>query len=63
MAHTLTSERSNIPTVKRYVLNQEKHHSNMSYEDELFSLLHKHGIEFDLKRDLRLVSPLRGSSS
>lgn len=40
---------SNIPTVKRYVLNQETHHRNMSYEDELFSLLRKHGIDFDPK--------------
>src|SRR6185437_11558351 len=38
---------SNIPVVKRYVLNQEAHHRKRSYEDELFSLLRKHGIEFD----------------
>jgi len=38
---------SNIPAVKRYVLNQEKHHRKMSYADELFGLLRKHGIEFD----------------
>jgi REP element-mobilizing transposase RayT len=38
---------SNIHTVKRYVLNQEAHHRKRSYEDELFSLLRKHGINFD----------------
>jgi REP element-mobilizing transposase RayT len=40
---------SSIPAVKRYVLNQEAHHRKMSYENELFSLLRKHGIEFDPK--------------
>jgi REP element-mobilizing transposase RayT len=38
---------SNIPAVKRYVLNQEAHHRKRSYQDELFSFLRKHGIEFD----------------
>ena len=38
---------SNIPVVKRYVLNQEKHHRKMSYEDELFTLRRKLRIEFD----------------
>jgi putative transposase len=38
---------SNIHTVKRYVLNLEAHHRKRSYEDELFSLLRKHGINFD----------------
>ena len=40
---------SNIPAVKRYVLNQETHHRRMSYEDEIMTLLRKHGIEFDPK--------------
>jgi len=40
---------SNIPAVKRYVLNQESHHRTMTYEDELLTLLRKHGIEFDPK--------------
>ena len=40
---------SNIPAVKRYVLNQESHHRKMTYEDELLTLLRKHGIEFDPK--------------
>ena len=40
---------SNVSTVKRYVLNQEAHHRKMTYEDELLTLLRKHGIEFDPK--------------
>ena len=40
---------SNIPAVKRYVLNQEARHRKMTYEDELIALLRKHGIEFDPK--------------
>ena len=40
---------SNIPAVKRYVLNQETHHRRMSFEDELLALLRKHGIEFNPK--------------
>jgi hypothetical protein len=40
---------SNIPAVKRYVLNQAAHHRKISFEDEFLILLKKHGIEFDLK--------------
>lgn len=40
---------SNIPAVKRYVVNQEERHRKMSYEDELMTLLRRHGIEFDPK--------------
>lgn len=32
-----------------YVKNQEAHHKNMSYREELQMLLKKHGIEFDEK--------------
>jgi hypothetical protein len=38
---------SNIPVVKRYVLNQVAHHRKRSYDDQLFSLLREHGIESD----------------
>ncbi len=40
---------SNIPAVKRYVLNQEVQHRKMTFEDELLILLRKHGIAFDPK--------------
>ncbi len=40
---------SNIPAVKRYVLNHEARHRKLSYEDELLTLLRKHGVQFDAK--------------
>jgi REP-associated tyrosine transposase len=40
---------SKIPAVKRYVLNQEAHHRKMTFEDELLTLLRKHGVDFDPK--------------
>jgi REP element-mobilizing transposase RayT len=38
---------SNVPTVRRYIQNQESHHYRQSYQDELRALLKKHGIEYD----------------
>jgi REP element-mobilizing transposase RayT len=32
-----------------YVKNQEKHHENKTYREELIDLLNEHGIEFDEK--------------
>ena len=40
---------SNIAAVARYVRNQESHHRKMSFEDEIFALLEKHGVQFDPK--------------
>ncbi len=40
---------SNIPAVRRYVLNQEAHHRKMTFEQEFVALLKKHGIQFDPK--------------
>jgi REP element-mobilizing transposase RayT len=40
---------SNVAAVARYVRNQESHHRKMSYEDEIFALLKKHGVEFNPK--------------
>jgi putative transposase len=40
---------SQLPTVNRYVRNQEAHHRKMSFEDEFLALLRKHGVEYDLK--------------
>jgi REP element-mobilizing transposase RayT len=32
-----------------YIKNQEKHHHEKSYKDELIDLLNEHGVEFDEK--------------
>lgn len=41
--------KSLVPTVIRYIENQERHHRKMSFEDEFIALLKKHGVEFDPK--------------
>jgi putative transposase len=38
-----------VPTVVRYIQNQEAHHRKMSFEAEFVALLKKHGVEFDPK--------------
>jgi putative transposase len=38
-----------VPTVIRYIQNQEAHHIRMSFDAEFLALLKKHGIEFDPK--------------
>ena len=38
---------SNLEDVKRYIKNQEQHHSKRSYQDEFRLLCEKHGIEID----------------
>jgi putative transposase len=38
---------SNIEGVKRYVLNQEKHHGKKTFKEELIGLLEASGIEYD----------------
>jgi REP element-mobilizing transposase RayT len=38
---------SQIPVVRRYILNQEKHHRKISFRDELVELLKRHGIPVD----------------
>jgi hypothetical protein len=35
--------------VRSYVLNQEAHHRQASFEEELVDLLRKHGVELDPK--------------
>lgn len=41
--------RSIVPSVVRYIQNQEAHHRKMSFEAEFLALLKKHGVEFDPK--------------
>ena len=38
---------SNVPTVVRYIQNQEAHHKKMSFADEFRVLLKKHDVEYD----------------
>ena len=38
---------SNLPKVKRYIANQERHHRKMTFQDEVRALLRKHEIEWD----------------
>jgi len=38
---------SQVPRVRKYIVDQEKHHLRQSYQEELRKLLIKHEIEFD----------------
>jgi putative transposase len=38
-----------VPTVIRYIQNQEAHHRKMSFDAEFLALLKKHGMEYDPK--------------
>jgi|SRR5690348_628711 len=38
---------SSIPSVVRYIQNQEAHHKKRTFEEEWFALLKKHRLEFD----------------
>lgn len=40
---------SQVGSVRRYVRDQEKHHRQVSFQDEFRSLLEKHGVEFEEK--------------
>ena len=44
---TFSVSQSNVPEVTRYIDGQEQHHTKMNFQDELRSLLRKHGIELD----------------
>ncbi len=39
--------RDHLPTVKRYIINQEEHHKTVSARDELLGFLEYHDIEVD----------------
>jgi REP element-mobilizing transposase RayT len=38
-----------IPSVHRYVTNQEEHHRKVSFRDELIRLMEENGVEYDEK--------------
>lgn len=44
-----TYSKSQVDSVCKYILNQEKHHEKMTFEDEYRKLLEKFGIEYDKK--------------
>ena len=44
---------SQVPTVIRYILNQEKHHARKSFQNEYTSFLLKFGIDYDPRYVLR----------
>jgi REP element-mobilizing transposase RayT len=46
---SFTVSASNLSAVKRYVLDQERHHRKRRYEEEIMALLRKHGITADPK--------------
>jgi hypothetical protein len=38
-----------VPTVAKYIENQQAHHRKMSFEEEFVALLRKHGVDYDPK--------------
>ncbi|MEP7013770.1 MAG: IS200/IS605 family transposase [Acidobacteriota bacterium] len=38
---------SQMESVIRYIENQEAHHREVSFQDEMRGLLHRHGVEYD----------------
>ena len=38
-----------VPTVVRYIQNQEAHHRKMPFDQEFLELLKRHGVQFDPK--------------
>jgi putative transposase len=40
---------SQVPTVRAYIENQERHHARRSFEQELVALLEKSGVEYERK--------------
>jgi putative transposase len=44
-----TVSQSQVESVRKYIRNQEAHHSRNSFEEEFKALLTSHGIEFEEK--------------
>jgi putative transposase len=38
---------SQMPKVRRYIQNQQRHHARRTFRDEILSLLRKHHINFE----------------
>jgi REP element-mobilizing transposase RayT len=43
----LTVSASIVPTVRRYIENQQEHHRKMSFREEVLTLLRRSGVEVD----------------
>jgi REP element-mobilizing transposase RayT len=43
----LSVSASQVPVVKKYIRNQEEHHTKRNFEEEFVALLRTHGIEYD----------------
>lgn len=44
-----TVGKSTLPSVIKYIENQEAHHKNVSSEEEFISMLKAQGISYDIK--------------
>jgi putative transposase len=44
---TFSVSPSNLDQVKAYIANQEEHHRQMSFQDELRAMLERHGMDWD----------------
>jgi putative transposase len=41
--------RSNVAAVKKYIVEQERHHAKKDFEMEFLALLDAHGVEYDVR--------------
>lgn len=44
-----TVSRSSLANVERYIADQEEHHQERSFKNELLALLKKHGVNYDAR--------------
>ena len=42
-----TVSQSQVPTVRRYIQQQEEHHKKQSFKDEFLAVLKRHQIDYD----------------
>lgn len=42
-----TASESQVPTVAKYVKEQEKHHGNVSFKEEFIRILNRHQVEYN----------------
>jgi hypothetical protein len=42
-----TVSQSILGVVEAYILNQQTHHADLSFEDEFLAFLQRHGIRYD----------------
>jgi len=44
-----TVSQSQVPTVRQYIQQQEKHHEKQGFKDEFLAILKRHNIDYDPK--------------